>query len=109
MKKSAKRTISVVLNDVEVIDKELETIFIGVESLLNSRPLTTMSDDPNELVSTPNHFLIGQMTRDFVPENADATPFNQRKCWRRVQELTRHILTLATLFYYLFYSIVCFY
>lgn len=35
MIKSAKRTIAAVLGDAEVNDEELETIFIGVESLLN--------------------------------------------------------------------------
>ena len=92
MIKSAKRAISAVRGDAEVTEEELETIFIGVESLLNSRPLTTISDDPNdELVLTQNHFLIGQMGGDFVPENVDATPFNPKKRWRRVQELTRHV------------------
>ena len=73
-------------------DEGLETTFIGVESLLNLSHLTTISDDPNdELVLTPNHFLIGQMGGEVVPENFDATPFNPRKRWRRMQELTRHV------------------
>ena len=53
-----------------------------MESLLNSRPLTTVSDDSNdEPVLTSNHFLIGQMGGDFVPESVDTTPFNPRKRW----------------------------
>ena len=65
MIKSAKRTIFAVLGDAEVIDEELVTIFIGVDSLLNSRPLTAVSDNPNDdHVLTPNHFLIGQMGGD---------------------------------------------
>ena len=57
---------------------------------MNSRLLTTSSDDPNdEPVLTPNHFLIGQMGGDFIPESVDRT-FNPRKHWRRVQELTQH-------------------
>ena len=36
--------------------------FSGVESLLNSRSFTTVSDDPNDnLGLTLSHFLIGQM------------------------------------------------
>lgn len=63
-----------------------------MESLLNSRALTTVSDDPNDnVVLTPNHFLIGQMGGDFVPESVDSTPFNLMKRWRRVQDLTRHV------------------
>ncbi|PFX20946.1 hypothetical protein AWC38_SpisGene14574 [Stylophora pistillata] len=92
-KSDAKRAIAAVLSDAEVSDEELEMIFAGVESLLNSRPLTTVSDDPNDnLVLTPNHFLIGQMGDNFVPESVDSTPFNlSGKRWRRVQELTRHV------------------
>ena len=92
MIKSSKRAIYDVLKDADINDKELQTTFIGVESLKNSRPLTTLSDDPNdEPVLTSNHFLIGQMGGDFIPESVDSTEFNPRKCWRRVQELTRHV------------------
>ena len=70
----------------EVNDEELETILIGVESLLNSRPLTAVSDDPNDgRVLTSNHFLIGQTGGDFVPESVNAEPFNPRKRWRRLK------------------------
>ena len=48
MIKSSKRAIFAVLGDAEVNDEELETTFIGVESLLNSRPLAAVSDDPND-------------------------------------------------------------
>ena len=60
MIKAAKRAIAAVLRGAEVNDEELKTIFIGVDSLLNSRPLTTVRNDSNdEPVLTPNHFLIG--------------------------------------------------
>jgi len=74
MIKSSKGTIYAILKDANVTDEELQTTFIGVESLMNLRPLTTLSDDPNdEPVLTPNHFLIGQMGGDFVPESVDNT------------------------------------
>lgn len=92
MIKSAKRAISTILKNADINDEELQTTFIGVESLMNSRPLTSLSNDPNdELVLTPNHFLIGQMGGDFIPESVDSTTFNPRRRWRRVQELTRHV------------------
>ena len=92
MIKSANRAIAAILPNADVDDEELQTIFTGVESLLNSRPLTTISDDPNdELVLTPNHFLIGQMGGDIVPENVDTTVFNANNRWRRIQELVRHV------------------
>ena len=90
--KSTKPAIFAVLGDAEVNDKELGTIFIGVEGLLSSRPSTAVSDDPNDdRVLTPNNFLIGKMGADFVPESVDTLPFNPKKRWRRLQELSRHV------------------
>ena len=92
MIKLAKQAISAVLNDADINNEELQTAFIGVESLLNSRPLTALSEDPiDEPVLTPNHFLIGQIGGDFVPESVDSTAFNLRRRWRCTQELIRHM------------------
>ena len=55
MIKAVKRAIYAVLKKADVDDEELQTVFTGTESLLNSRPLTTVSVDVNdELVLTPN-------------------------------------------------------
>ena len=62
MIKSAKRAIYAILKEAHVNDAEIQTVFTGAESLLNSRPLTTVSGDVNdETTLTPNHFLLGQM------------------------------------------------
>lgn len=44
---ASKRAISANLKDADFNDKELQTCCIGVESLLNSTPLTTVSNGPN--------------------------------------------------------------
>ena len=57
MIKSAKWAIYAILNEADVNDEELQTVFTGAESLLNSRPLTiaTVSGDVHdETVLTPN-------------------------------------------------------
>ena len=88
MIQSAKRAIQGALANADVSDEELEIVMVGVESLMNSRPLTHVSGDPNDMpVLTPNHFLIGQMGGEVAPESVDYTSFNPRKRWRRVQEL----------------------
>ena len=90
MIQSAKRGIQGILGNAEVTDEELGTVITGAESLMNSRPLTPVSGDPNdEPVLTPNHFLIGQVGGELAPERVDYTSFNPRKRWRRVQELIR--------------------
>ena len=44
--KAAKKATYPVVRDRDVTDEELITVFAGVESLLNSRPLTYQSSDP---------------------------------------------------------------
>ena len=92
MIKAAKRAIYAVLKEADVDNEELQTVFTGTESLLNSRPLTTVSGDVNdELVLTPNHFLIGKMVGELARDTVDTTAVNVRKWWRRMQELIRRV------------------
>ena len=72
MIRSVKRAVKAILRNADVNDEELQTIFIGVESLMNSRPLTQLSSE--------------------TPKTVDTTAFNQRKRWRRIQELIRNVL-----------------
>uniref|UniRef100_A0A8W8P1X9 CCHC-type domain-containing protein n=1 Tax=Magallana gigas TaxID=29159 RepID=A0A8W8P1X9_MAGGI len=91
MIKAAKRANYAVIGSADVTDEELMTAFAGAEALINSRPLTYQSANPNDDVPlTPNHFLHGQVGGLFAPETVDTTKFNPRKCWRRIQELVRH-------------------
>ena len=89
--KGAKRAVYAILGNADITDEELMTAFTGAEALLNSRPLTYQSANPEDDVPlTPNHFLFGQVGGQFAPESVDETTFNPRKRWRRVQELVRH-------------------
>ena len=93
MIKSAKRAINAILGNADITGEELMTAIIGVEGLINSRPLTYQSTDPaDDVPLTPNHFLHGQIGGQFAPTTVDYTQFNLRKRWRWVQELVRHFL-----------------
>ena len=80
MIKGAKRAIYANLGNADITDEELMTAFTGAEALLNSRPLTYQSANPEDDVPlTPNHFLFGQVGGQFAPESVDETTFNPKK------------------------------
>ena len=90
MIKAAKRAIFAILSNADVNNEELLTAFTGAESLINSRPLTYQSANPeDDIPLTPNHFLQGQIGGKFA-HKADEVSGNPKKRWRRIQELTRH-------------------
>ena len=67
------------------------TAFTGIESLVNSRPITYQTANPcDKTPLTPNHFLYGQVGGTFAPDSVDETEFHPKKRWRRVQELISH-------------------
>ena len=77
MVKAAKKAIYVDVGERDVNDEELIAVFAGVESLLNSRPLTYQSSDPRDDVPlTPNHLLHGQMGGKFAPESVETAPLH---------------------------------
>ena len=90
--KAAKKAIYAVVGHRDVTDEELITVSTGVESLLNSRPLTYQSSDPRDDVPlTPNHFLHGQMGGQFAPESVDTITFHPRQRWRKVQDIISRV------------------
>ena len=61
MVRSCKRVFYSILGNRRMTDDTLNITFCLVEQALNNRPLTPVSDDPNNLEAlTPNHFLLGR-------------------------------------------------
>ncbi|XP_052806575.1 uncharacterized protein LOC128235822 [Mya arenaria] len=72
-------------------NEELVTAVVGAEGMINSRPLTYQSANPEDsTVLTPNHFLHGQCGGTFAPNVDKASANNLKKRWRYIQELLRH-------------------
>ena len=72
----------------------LKTILVEVESTLNSRLLTSISNDYNDLqVLTSNHFLTVKLTKYFSSNKFSQSDINSRKCWKSVQALANMFWT----------------
>ena len=78
-----------ILRDASVTDEELQTAMVEAEGQINSRPITYVSSDANDLTPlTPNHFIVGQLRGQYAPEAFDVEENqNPRKRWCRVRQL----------------------
>lgn len=73
-----KNLLSRVLGEAYLTYEELATILIRTEACLNSRPLTTLSSDPTDLLClTPGHFLIGDSLTAVPEHDVTKTPINR--------------------------------
>ncbi|XP_043251669.1 uncharacterized protein LOC122396939 [Colletes gigas] len=74
--------------------ENFNTLIIEIESILNSRPLTPLSSDPNDLqVLTPGHFLIGDALTSLRERDFRDTPSNRLSSWQHVQKLKQNFWT----------------
>ncbi|XP_060831683.1 uncharacterized protein LOC132915932 [Bombus pascuorum] len=89
--KSFKRHLRRVAGNELLSLEGLNTLIIEIESILNSRPLTPISTDPNDLlVLTPGHFLIGDSLTCLRDREFTDTPTNRLSSWQHIQQLKQH-------------------
>jgi hypothetical protein len=86
------RTVRKVLKALfkqQVLDDEgLTTLMCEAESIVNSRPLTKVSDDPNDAEAlTPNHLLLLRSGPSFPPGIFTKEERYSRRRWRQIQYL----------------------
>ena len=91
--RTVRKVLQALMNEqhlrVDLSDDSLQTLMCEVEAILNNRPLTPLSNDPNDLDPlTPNHLLKLGSPFPFAPcitENCDL--YGKRR-WKQVQYLT---------------------
>ncbi|XP_029157246.1 uncharacterized protein LOC114929752 [Nylanderia fulva] len=89
--KMAKVHISRITKDAHLRYEELQTLLIQVEAILNSRPLTPMSSDPDDLAPlTAGHFLIGGPLTSYPKPSLENLAINRLSRWQHLEQLRQH-------------------
>lgn len=87
--RSVRRILNQVLKQQIIDDERLHTLFCEVEAIVNNRPLTKMSSDPNDLEAiTPNHLLLLKGQPGLPPGLFQKEDLYSKRRWRQVQYLS---------------------
>lgn len=71
--------------------EEYYTLLTEIEAILNSRPLSPMSSDPNDVTAlTPAHFLIGDSLLLPIEHSYVETSVNRLSRWQHIQKTRQH-------------------
>ncbi|XP_054715403.1 uncharacterized protein LOC129224882 [Uloborus diversus] len=90
--KSFKYHLKRVMRDLKVTYEEFETIVVQIEGILNSRPLTPLASDGDELDAlTPGNFLIGRPISAIVEPDLLDVNDNRLSRWQRVTKVTQYV------------------
>lgn len=69
-------------------DDSLQTLMCEVENIINNRPITSTSDDANDIEPlTPNHLLLMKVQPSMPPGTFNKDDQYARRRWRQVQYL----------------------
>lgn len=67
--------------------EEFHTLIIEIEGIINSRPISPLSSDPNDPSPlTPSHFLTGGPIIGINEKSYENEPSNRLKSWQRVTQ-----------------------
>ncbi|XP_048001442.1 uncharacterized protein LOC125238211 [Leguminivora glycinivorella] len=89
--KSVKAALKVTLTERAPTDEVLRTLLAEAEALVNSRPLTHVSVDPQSEESlTPMHFLLGSSSGRPIPTTSTETDLLSRSSWRKAVRLSEY-------------------
>ena len=71
--------------------EKLHNYVVEIEAILNSRPLTLLSSDPNDLLPlSPGDFLIGSSMTSIPQDDLRQVPARRFNCWKLAQQVRHH-------------------
>ncbi|XP_063072352.1 uncharacterized protein LOC134463029 isoform X1 [Engraulis encrasicolus] len=86
--RSIRQVLCSILKQQTLDDEGLQTVFCEVEAILNSRPLTTVTNDPQDLTPlTPNDLLLLNARPVLPPGTFEKSDQYTRRRWRQAQYL----------------------
>ncbi|XP_011873966.1 PREDICTED: uncharacterized protein LOC105565188 [Vollenhovia emeryi] len=89
--KSAKTHLGRIVGQARLTFEEMQTVLCEVEAVLNSRPITQLSTDPNDLMYlSPGHFLVGTPLNSFPSRDICDVNENRLVRWQRIEQLRQH-------------------
>lgn len=92
--KSTKYHLLRVLGNCNLTYEELNSILIQIEGILNSRPLTPLSSNPEDLLPlTPGHFLIGRPLTSLPVKDLRDHSTSHLTRHQRLEQLRQHFWT----------------
>lgn len=84
--RSVRKILSSLLSQQPLDDEGLTTVLCEVESIMNARPLTTVSNDPHDFEAlTPNHLLLLRASPPLPPGIFTQHDCYARRRWRKIQ------------------------
>ena len=85
--RTVRRVVFTIMTEQVPTSEMLTTLLVVAEGIINNRPLTPASDDPNDLEPlTPNHLLIHRPA-SAPPELFNENDLHSRKKWRQVRRI----------------------
>ena len=83
-----KKTLKAILADRVVSKEVLRTALVEAEGILNSRPITHVSNDVGDIEAlTPNHFLLMRANPSYEDADVSDRELYSTKLWRQSQAL----------------------
>ena len=84
--KSTRKVMGGLVKEQRLDEESLQTLLCEAESIINGRPLTTVSGDPRDLNPlTPNHLLLLSHDTSLPPGLFVKSDMYSRRRWRQVQ------------------------